>query len=92
MRITVSTSWFVPKPHTPFQWEPQIPIEEYERRVKLLREAMNTKSVTYNWHALAHELYGGGASPAATAGSATVIETAWRKGDNAQTRGRTILI
>ena len=50
VRITVSTSWFVPKPHTAFQWEPQIPIEEYERRVKLLREAMNTKSVTYNWH------------------------------------------
>ena len=36
VRITVSTSWFVPKPHTAFQWEPQIPIEEYERRVKLL--------------------------------------------------------
>ena len=51
MRITVSTSWFVPKPHTAFQWEPQIPIEEYERRVKLLREAMTTKTVTYNWHA-----------------------------------------
>lgn len=50
VRITVSTSWFVPKPHTAFQWEPQISIEEYERRVKLLREAMNTRTVTYNWH------------------------------------------
>ncbi|MBE7004928.1 MAG: radical SAM protein, partial [Ruminococcaceae bacterium] len=50
VRITVSTSWFVPKPHTAFQWEPQIPIEEYERRVALLRERMNTKTVTYNWH------------------------------------------
>lgn len=50
VRITVSTSWFVPKPHTAFQWEPQIPKEEYERRVKLLREYMNTKTVTYNWH------------------------------------------
>ena len=50
VRITVSTSWFVPKPHTAFQWEPQISIEEYERRVKLLREAMTTKTVTYNWH------------------------------------------
>ena len=50
VRITVSTSWFVPKPHTAFQWEPQISKEEYERRVKLLREAMKTKSVTYNWH------------------------------------------
>jgi len=50
VRITVSTSWFVPKPHTAFQWEPQIPIEEYERRVALLRERINTKTVTYNWH------------------------------------------
>lgn len=50
VRITVSTSWFVPKPHTAFQWEPQIPIEEYERRVALLRARINTKTVTYNWH------------------------------------------
>ena len=50
VRITVSTSWFVPKPHTAFQWEPQISIAEYERRVALLRERMNTKTVTYNWH------------------------------------------
>ncbi|MBQ6974823.1 MAG: TIGR03960 family B12-binding radical SAM protein [Oscillospiraceae bacterium] len=50
VRITVSTSYFVPKPHTAFQWEPQITREEYERRVKLLREAINTKTVTYSWH------------------------------------------
>ena len=50
VRITVSTSWFVPKPHTAFQWEPQISMEEYERRVALLRERINTKTVTYNWH------------------------------------------
>ena len=42
VRITVSTSWFVPKPHTAFQWEPQIAKEEYERRVNLLREAIKT--------------------------------------------------
>ena len=48
--ITVSTSYFVPKPHTAFQWEPQITREEYERRVQLLRQAMTTKTVTYNWH------------------------------------------
>ena len=51
VRVTVSTSWFVPKPHTAFQWEPQIPREEYERRVSLLRHAINTRAVTYNWHA-----------------------------------------
>lgn len=50
VRITVSTSCFVPKPHTPFQWEPQVSMEEYMRRVTLLRENMRSKAITYNWH------------------------------------------
>ena len=50
LRLTVSTSWFVPKPFTAFQWEAQIPREEYERRVRLLREAITARAVTYNWH------------------------------------------
>ena len=48
--VTVSTSWFVPKPHTAFQWEAQITKEEYERRVQLLRDSIRTKSVSYKWH------------------------------------------
>ena len=80
VRITVSTSWFVPKPHTAFQWEPQIPMEEYERRVKLLREAMNTKSVTYNWHPSPTSFM----EAVISCGDrrlGKVIETAWRKGE-----------
>ena len=80
VRITVSTSWFVPKPHTAFQWEPQIPIEEYERRVKLLREAMNTKSVTYNWHPSPTSFM----EAVISCGDrrlGKVIEPAWRKGE-----------
>lgn len=80
VRITVSTSWFVPKPHTAFQWEPQIPIEEYERRVKLLREAMNTKSVMYNWHPSPTSFM----EAVISCGDrrlGKVIETAWRKGE-----------
>ena len=50
VRITISTSCFVPKPHTPFQKEPQITIEEYLRRVKLLKNSLQTKAITYNWH------------------------------------------
>ncbi len=50
VRITVSTSCFIPKPHTPFQWEKQISREEYLRRVRLLRESINARSVVYNWH------------------------------------------
>ena len=50
VRITVSTSCFVPKPHSPFQWEKQVTMDEYKRRVQLLRESIRAKSVTYNWH------------------------------------------
>ena len=50
VRITVSTSCFVPKPMTPFQWEPQVSPEEYKRRVELLRGAMRSRAITYNWH------------------------------------------
>ena len=50
VRITVSTSCFVPKPHSPFQWEPQVSMEEYRRRVQLLRDSLQNKSITYNWH------------------------------------------
>ncbi len=50
VRITVSTSCFVPKPHSPFQWETQNTMEEYIRKVNLLREAITAKNVVYNWH------------------------------------------
>ncbi len=50
VRITVSTSCFVPKPHTPFQWDGQITMEEYMRRVALLRSSIRSKAITYNWH------------------------------------------
>ena len=50
VKITISTSCFIPKPHSPFQWEAQIPIEEYLRRVNLLRSSITAKNVTYNWH------------------------------------------
>lgn len=49
-KITVSTSCFVPKPQSPFQWEAQVSMEEYRRRVTLLREHMRAKAITYNWH------------------------------------------
>ena len=50
VKITISTSCFIPKPHSPFQWEAQIPTEEYLRRVNLLRSSITAKNVTYNWH------------------------------------------
>ena len=50
VRITLSTSCFVPKPHTAFQWEAQVTMEEYSRRVALLRENLKSRAITYNWH------------------------------------------
>ena len=77
--ITVSTAWFVPKPHTAFQWEPQITMEEYQRRVKLLREHMRGRSIRYNWHdsqtSFLEAVFARGDRRVAD-----VIETAWRQG------------
>ena len=50
VKITISTSCFIPKPHSPFQWEAQISKEEYLRRVELLRSSIMARNVTYNWH------------------------------------------
>jgi radical SAM superfamily enzyme YgiQ (UPF0313 family) len=50
VRIAVSVSTFVPKAHTPFQWEGQVPLSELHRRQGLLREAMPRKGVDLSWH------------------------------------------
>ena len=49
-RIHVATAYFVPKPHTPFQWEQQITPEEYLRRCRLLKSHFYSKSIEYNYH------------------------------------------
>ena len=51
LRVHVATAFFVPKPHTPFQWEKQISPEEYLRRCKLLKSHFYSKSIEYNYHA-----------------------------------------
>ncbi len=50
LRVHVATAYFVPKPHTPFQWEKQITPQEYLRRCKLLKEHFYSKSIEYNYH------------------------------------------
>lgn len=53
-QITISTSFFVPKPFTPFQWAVMQDPEEYLRRAKIVndtvKEQLNHKSIRYNWH------------------------------------------
>lgn len=52
--ITTSTSFFVPKPFTPFQWSAMSTTEEIKRKRRVLsaklREQLNYKSIRYNWH------------------------------------------
>lgn len=51
VQIHVATAFFVPKPHTPFQWEKQITPEEYLRRCRLLKEHFYSKCIEYSYHA-----------------------------------------
>lgn len=54
VQITASSSFFVPKPFTPFQWVPMCTKEEFLERAHLVndkfREMLNRKSLKYNWH------------------------------------------
>lgn len=50
LKITISSSSFVPKPFTPFQWEPQDTMEQLREKQIFLRNALRIKNVDYNWH------------------------------------------
>ncbi len=79
VKITVSTAFFVPKPHTAFRWEAQISRAEYERRVKLLRDHIRNRAIVYRWHdpetSLLEAVFARGDRR-----MAEVLECAWRKG------------
>ena len=49
-KITVSVATFVPKPHTPFQWDPLLDLSEVERRQKMLRSLLRGKQFNLSWH------------------------------------------
>lgn len=50
VRVTVSASSFVPKPFTPFQWEPQDTIDEIHNKQKLIKESITTRKIQFNYH------------------------------------------
>lgn len=79
VRVAVSVSTFVPKAHTPFQWEAQLSREEVARRQTLLRASVPRKGVDLSWHDpdvsfLEGALARGGRE------IADVVEAAWRSG------------
>jgi radical SAM family uncharacterized protein/radical SAM-linked protein len=47
--ISVSISTFVPKPHTPFQWESQIPLEEIKEKLRFLRDGLKRNHLHFKW-------------------------------------------
>ena len=53
-QITVSTSFFVPKPFTPFQWARMCTIDEFLGSARIvnheIKDQLNKKSIRYNWH------------------------------------------
>lgn len=53
-QITASSSFFIPKPFTPFQWAKMFLSEEYIRRAMIVKheflQQLNKKSLKYNWH------------------------------------------
>ena len=79
VKITISTSCFIPKPHSPFQWEAQISKEEYLRRVELLRSSIMARNVTYNWHDAETSVIEAALSRGDRKLS-TVIEEVWKNG------------
>ena len=54
VQIVVSTSFFVPKPFTPFQWAPMYTEQDFIDKAKVVKEEiraqLNQKSIKYNWH------------------------------------------
>ncbi len=79
LRVNCSASCFVPKPFTPFQWEPQDTIEVFNEKTKFLCSIMHIKGVEFNWHtpevSFLEACFARGDRRLAK-----VLEAAWRKG------------
>ena len=79
LRINVSVATFVPKPHTPFQWEPQISIEEAYARIDLLKKNLPKGNYKLKWHDPRQSFLEGVMSRGDRQLS-RVIEEAWQRG------------
>ncbi len=50
-QVTVSVSSFIPKPHTPFQWERQIGVDEIREKQAYLKKNLRNRNISFKWHA-----------------------------------------
>ncbi len=78
-QVTVSVSSFVPKPHTPFQWEPQDPPQTLLAKQALLRRALRGRGLSLRWHEVGPSWIEGTLSRGDRR-MAAVLEEAWRRG------------
>lgn len=49
-RVNVNVGTFIPKPHTPFQWEPFVSKEELEHKQGILRKGLKRRGINLSWH------------------------------------------
>lgn len=79
VRMGISVAVFVPKSHTPFQWDGQIPPSEVDRRIELLRTSHLHRGIDFSYHD-ASTSYVEAALSRGSRAMAPVIERAWRNG------------
>ncbi len=80
LQITAAISPFVPKPHTPFQWERQIGLEETRERIAFLKELFRKdKRLNLRWH-IPEMSWLEGIFSRAGRELADVVERAWQRG------------
>lgn len=79
IQISASVALFVPKAHTPFQWDGQIPPEEALRRVNLLRHSVKYRAISVSWHDPKTSFVEAVMSRSGRE-AADLVETAWRRG------------
>ena len=81
VQVTCSVASFVPKPFTPFQFEPQNSREELHRKQEVMRSALHSRKINLDWHD-AETSYLEAVLARGDRKIGKVIETAWRKGCN----------
>lgn len=81
IQLTASIANFVPKPFTPFEFEPQDTREELHRKQELIKSAVRSRKINLSWHDT-ESSFMEGVLARGDRRLGKVIETAWRKGCN----------
>ncbi len=81
VNVTVSVGTFVPKAHTPFQWERQLSVEEARERIYLLRSELHarSKAIKFKWHE-PHISFWEGVFARGDRNALCILLEAWRMG------------